>query len=116
MSESTVTELVIPREKWGRVLLLDYEGKKCCLGHLGTACGISDKAMRGFCAPSDITVQNEVKYPEAFQTDHPSHAYLLAMTVNDHPTMPRREKEYRLKILFKAHGINLSFTGVGGEP
>lgn len=48
-------EVLIPRDEWvrggrfeefGRTRLLNDLGNKCCLGHMGTACGVADEAMR----------------------------------------------------------------------
>lgn len=59
---SDVIRVVIPRDKWvrgGRVEefgyseLLNKRGNKCCLGHMGTACGRLDDEMRGIGLPSD---------------------------------------------------------------
>lgn len=51
-------EVLIPRDEWvrggregefGYAGLLNDKGNKCCLGHMGTACGVSDERlwMRG---------------------------------------------------------------------
>lgn len=43
-----IKKLVIDRALWGKGALLQEDGKMCCLGHLGRACGVDKNYLRPF--------------------------------------------------------------------
>lgn len=110
----TLKKLIIPREKWGKDLLLDHDtGKMCCLGHLAVAYGISKNTLDGFQMPEDRDFGSS-DYPKGFrQYLDDFGACDLASKINDDDDMSGPEKERRLKILFNSRRITLSFTGKG---
>lgn len=133
-----ISKLVIDRAKWGKGLLLTDDGKMCCLGFLCKAAGLEDddiigrgypkdagKGLNGGLKEKDIN-DKLAKIPDRFlglEEYQGGYAYgpsledsagdvgISAAEINDDDDMPWTEKEYRLKILFKAHGIKLSFKG-----
>lgn len=72
-------KLIIDRSKWAcgnhsdglTPKLLDLNGKRCCLGHLGKFCGLSDKSALGNFYPSSYNVRYYAKWPdELFENPH----------------------------------------------
>lgn len=104
-----LTKLVIQREKWGAGSLLRNDDRMCCLGHMGKACGASKNKLK------DKATLKHLLAPYAPGHFHPTyykgHIQDLAIDINDARAMPMEEKEERLKTLFKAHGIKLTFEG-----
>ena len=49
----------------GDPMLLNNEGGRCCLGFLGTACGVSDESMLGEELPGRLFSIDIEKYPKA---------------------------------------------------
>lgn len=101
-------EFTIYKDKWvrgdrhhngvylGSSLLLNDKGNMCCLGFLGQACGVVDEAMRERCAPTYI------------------HGYPVAewsgfIKVNDNTTYTDRQRQDKLRRLFKNIGFKVSF-------
>ncbi len=105
-----IKSLIIDRAKWGKGTLLRPDGKMCCLGHLGIACGILSDQFKDQTMPDHLETQYNNLYPPAFRGYHPSEADGIAADIND-SLLPKPEKERRLIILFKAYGIKLSFIG-----
>lgn len=109
-----IKRLTIDRAKWGIGWLRNYNtGKMCCLGFLGRACGVPSEILKGKGMPSDLSDVYNSCYPEAFKggKSDVTKAVELAAKVNDSECISWPEKEYRLKILFRAHGIRLTFKG-----
>lgn len=110
-----IKKLVIDRALWGSASLLRRDGRMCCLGHLGKACGVPDEAMFNVGTPDGLLKIESNKYPRKFDNTRWANyndfgVVDIATEIND-SNKSLKEKEYRLKILFKAHGINLSFKG-----
>lgn len=108
--QNNIKKLTIPREKWGKGSLLLPDGKMCCLGHLGKACGYTDDQLRGNGMPGEVSNWG-YKYPNAFKDMYGADE--IAAQINDADNMSGPEKERQLKILFKSRGIKLNFTGKG---
>lgn len=104
--------LVIPRGLWGRGQLLMGDGKMCCLGHLGRACGVPKRAMAEVVMPDSLMSQHISKFPDAFAKPGSEDPADLASEIND-CDMPVEEKMERIKILFRAYGWLVTFTGKG---
>ncbi len=102
-------KLVIQREKWGAGRLLRSDGRMCCLGHLAVACGAKKADIK-----NKILLERSLT---RFAYGHFKRDYIggdiqsIATDINDDIRMSIKEKEERLKILFKAHDIKLSFKG-----
>lgn len=121
-----IKELKIDRAKWTGVdrdipgwrddnALVTKDGRMCCLGFLGAACGITDKTMRDKGMPDDLGGRNNSKWPKAFRPSENEEYHTgpmwRAASLNDKPEMPLKEKERKLKLLFKENGIKLTFHG-----
>lgn len=126
-------KLIIDRKKWvngsnrssksfGTSMLLNGKNKMCCLGFLGQACGLDDADMLGVGTPAGIsddkvslvkgtyfrklfTVEKNTRHK--FQTNV---CYDLVNT-NDDNNISNKERESKLKVLFKKIGVNVSFVG-----
>lgn len=124
-----IKKLAIDRALWGKNALLRKkdptdpdEGKMCCLGHLGRACGISTKSLVGRAMPGKDIIAHR-KYPAAFLAKPTKVKYRnsngnveedsvadRAAEINDSDRRPAI-KERMLITLFKKANITLSFTG-----
>lgn len=121
-----IKKLVIDRAKWGRQYLLTpyTDGKMCCLGHLGRACGVSAKVLRGRGMPKGLKKTALAKYPKSVKSPVAYDAYDAtykafdgadnfpseAAYIND-SSLKGYQKERKLISLFKRNGITLGFTG-----
>ncbi len=102
-------ELIIDRAQWGQNWLLSgFDGKLCCLGHLGRACGIPLRRLRGQRMPSNLSLADQRLYPERTRLGE---LFELASGINDDEYLSMEERERRLKFLFKSRGIKLTFIG-----
>ncbi len=102
-------ELIIDRAQWGQNWLLSgFDGKLCCLGHLGRACGIPPQRLWGQCLPSNLSLADQRLYPERTRLGE---FFGLAAKINDNADWSMEERERRLKFLFKSRGIKLTFIG-----
>jgi hypothetical protein len=108
-----IKKLVIPREKWGAGALVRSDGKMCCLGHLGKACGVPVAEMLSMGMPSGLDYDRRFLFPKKFRDKFMADD--LAAKINDDTHMSGPEKERQLKILFSSRDIKLTFTGKG-EP
>lgn len=124
-----IKELKIDRAKWTGVDrdipcwrddngLLTKDGRMCCLGFLGAACGITNKTMLDKSMPDDLGARNNSKWPKAFRPDCAENTLATpdlgpmweAASIND-KHFAVKEKEKELKALFKKQGIKLTFYG-----
>lgn len=93
-----------------------YAGHMCCLGHLGVACGVPEKAMLGVSLPRDLlseTLKN--KFQKVLCEDTPDGSSRsvqgLAVRLNDMQELTDASREAKLTELFKSIGIRVRFTG-----
>ena len=111
--------LTIKRSKWIHTkkdletqskLHRKSDGKMCCLGFLTKACGIPVKKFSGFGTVEDVGLK---RLPKTLQwlvnNSYPSSDAFKAMKIND-SNMLRKNKEKRIKTIFKRHGINVKFV------
>jgi hypothetical protein len=120
-------ELVIDRKRWDRTtdkqlsgerLLNPDNNKMCCLGFLSRACGVPKKLILDITMPENVTFESdnagEPIYPknfnkktfEKFVVDHVSHQL---SEVNDSSDFTPKEKETKIKKLFRKAGITVKF-------
>lgn len=125
-------ELVIKRSEWIHTkkdlnspskLYRSRDGKKCCLGFYGSACGISSDAMRdlgafwvrGVCTIMDERGVYTEGLPGEMQwlvqgNGEPSDDAAYAMRANDNPFLTADEKESKIASVFAAHNVNVTFV------
>lgn len=106
-TKKTLTKLVIDRAKWGRGALVRDDGKMCCLGFLGLACGLTKKEMKPHAMPFAID-------PEPLARvgwDNADDCLLLSelAAINDDTTIRRPRKERLLTEKFRTAHVALSF-------
>lgn len=122
----SVNKLTIDRSKWvckrnkpkaGPSCLMNTQGFKCCLGFLGSACGIPDKTMQGIGTLSAFNEYPEFKgiLPKGLDTyTPPSNQFRTnesqAIDLNDAGPNPE-ETEKGLVEVFERMGIALTFEG-----
>jgi hypothetical protein len=110
--------LIIKESKWLQgnkesSYLLDGEGKMCCLGFLGKACGATDDQIRHLASPAKAT---EVNWIDGLVINGYSkfliNSSLCAkmMSVNDSKDLSLEDRKTKLRPLFKQIGITLRFT------
>jgi hypothetical protein len=105
----SVTEFTIDRAKWGKHMLLDENGKMCCLGFLSLACGVpSDELL--------FTTHPEHKWPvnNEFKRDEFGHSTELGRIlagINDGNNYSLSDKEDRITNIFADNGIKVTFIG-----
>lgn len=109
MKKDRIKTLTIYRNFWGmHNLLSDTGNRMCCLGHLGLACGIPKEKMRSVGSPSSLEDKFNAKYPKQFTETF----FDQAVVINDQEDLTTKEKEEKLRILFKRYGVQLRFTGL----
>lgn len=117
------------RSKWYRgkgaddSKLLNKHGMSCCLGFVGSACGISDLELEDEPSPEDTRYNSDdaaSKWPEwmfgnitftgAKLPNADSPDCRLAMAINDNPYINDDVRESKLIELFAKHGDTLTFV------
>lgn len=93
-------------EYFNQSSLLDTKNFQCCLGFLGSACGIPADHLLNVAIPSHSSVM--VDYPASFLE---SDAEKLAVTINDDRCLSSADRERQLKDLFSQAGIRVKFIG-----
>ena len=86
-------------------LIRHEDGKMCCLGFLGRACGVANAEMRGLKNPFIPGLAEMF----AAKVDA-SVAYGPAMELNDNASITDQEREAELVKLFAQHGIEVVFN------
>lgn len=109
-------QFTINRKKWLRgegseysSLLRTEDGKMCCLGFLGLACGGTKKQIESCDSPAGTYGP---KWPSALlhpDTGLDSTTCEELMKVNDNEDLTDTERESRLKKIFKEIGIKVVF-------
>jgi hypothetical protein len=118
-----ITEFVVDRIKWLRgegslesSLFRPTDGKMCCLGFYGKACGLTEEDMKHLGAP--FQVRNIVNnFPEEMmwlvekleQRYDSSPDCYCAMSTNDAGILTDDEREEKIKTIFAKHGITVAF-------
>jgi hypothetical protein len=67
-AKTKLLKLVIDRTKWNRgnpneARLVDCEGKRCCLGFLGAACGFTMEELGGAVSPQELPAKDDPFIP-----------------------------------------------------
>lgn len=114
-----VKEFTIDRSKWLRgegsadsFLVRASDGKMCCLGFYGKACGILKKEMRGMQEPDEVGQKFEDAAPWLFDgVSGPSGVCATLMRENDTVGGVGRDRERKVKELFAEHGVKVKFVG-----
>lgn len=107
-----IKELVIDRALWGPFKLLREDGRMCCLGHLGLACGVPKTAMLNRALPCDLNKERRL-YPMS-PTICDENWVSVCSAINDSRHSSLEEKEAKLIKAFsdfRGDGIKLSFIG-----
>ena len=116
-------DVVIDRSKWrtgfdgptahgdGPTQLLNYEGYRCCLGFIASACGIDDEHLVRCSIPGLVSLPPYNQLPIELKSSSPIDYVSDALLINDNGYSTRTAKEQKLLDLFKKSSINLSFTG-----
>lgn len=127
-------KVVIDRSMWyrglgdsGSALRRRSDGKMCCLGFVGIACGYTPEQISGMSTPDDVLNfgQGHVrapaetsKWPEAlaaktmFDNGWGDTALTNSLiTVNDSLTMGDDEREKRIGNLLASAGVEVEFVG-----
>ena len=114
-------KLIIDRQMWLRGegatvsrLLRSSDGKMCCLGQLGIACGIPSEMIKNRAVPSDVPLHVNafprflISDPE-YQPDA-SNECLALMKINDGVYYySEAEREHALTMEFAKHDIQVEF-------
>lgn len=111
-------KFTIDRATWLRgqknSVLLNGEGKRCCLGFFAQACGYSDKQMRGMATPYGVQRYYRTENVDwqtmlnKEQGDSSVEAYKL-MSINDDLSSTDEEKEKCITQIFSQLGIEVEF-------
>lgn len=127
-----VTTFTIDREKWLRgglspiasatpiPLLLDDQGRRCCLGFYAQACGLSDEQLANVSDPSEVggvgqgAIPSEMNWlvrHDRFRDEvRPSDACNELTWTNDSPYTGPDQREREVARLFEERGITVEFT------
>ncbi len=116
-------KLVIERARWLRGTggpnskLLDRDGKMCCLGFFGLACGFVEADLRGVAEPSGVTCDADGEWPSWLSSLDEYERRLidttacgLLMGTNDDDAIDDRNREEKLAKLFAEHGVEVEFV------
>lgn len=105
-------KLVIDRSKWLRgegysvsQLHRERDGKMCCLGFFGLACGIALERLTGCGDPQDTNARGQ--WPEWL---FDSNAVGNLITANDEQRFTQSEREARISAIFAKHGVAVEFV------
>lgn len=112
-------KLVIDRSRWyrgqgaeGSRLIREEDGKMCCLGFLGLACGIPAEHLQGYLTPSAVAPKHIGKWPTGlFIGGTLSTTCELLMHRNDAPAYLPSVREELLQEAFETIGIEVEFVG-----
>jgi hypothetical protein len=120
-------KLVIDRSKWLRgeganpsALLRSEDGKMCCLGFYGLACGAKPRDIRDVSAPADLAGRvfpgwlTRVDSDDGCDSIANSPDAAMLMNINDEIHMSDNQRERELSEIFARHGIDVEF--VDGAP
>ena len=110
-----VAKFTIPRSKWIRGMpgfssLLVPDGKMCCLGHYGKACGVPDESMLNRPLLSRVSMDSQLYWLDPLDLPRPEFKLLVA---NDEPRGRRysdADREADITRIFADHGITVTFT------
>lgn len=100
----------------GATLMLNEEGFKCCLGHIASQCGFTDKQLFNHGRPSQV-VKGAGTKPTGFltETDNSNIVDSLlthaAIAINDDENISFEERETELAKIFRNAGYEISFIG-----
>lgn len=129
---SNVKKLVIDRSKWLRgkpgdgVLLRPEDGRMCCLGFLGRACGLTEGEINSQGCPQDtesalwpawlvaIGELEEDDNEEEGREFADTATALHLMTINDSDKVSDDARERAIAEELAQHGVEVEF--VDGEP
>jgi len=110
---SPVTRFDVDRRTWFRgqggacSRLVTVTGKRCCLGFLGRACGISLKRMTDIASPAAIPGD----WPDAvLEGKEVSHACAGIINTNDAKDLTDKDREEELRRRFADIGLTVRFT------
>lgn len=90
----------------GNSELLNNDGNMCCLGFLGESCGVSNARMLGQIEPNDVDRNKHRNYPELGYD-----VWNKFISVNDNFRLTDRQRQDRLRRMFKKIGYKVSFKG-----
>ena len=90
----------------GDSALLNNNGNVCCLGFFGESCGVSHARMLGKIEPDDVDRNKHRNYPKL---DYD--VWAKFMSVNDNCGLTDRQRQDRLRRMFKKIGYKVSFKG-----
>jgi hypothetical protein len=109
-------KFIVWRGKWLRGTkyegcLLDSDGRRCCLGHLGRDVGIADGQIFGEALPANVTSplwpSQLSKGPGSLEWD--------AANINDDTEISDERREYLLTERFAREGIDVEFRDGDGS-
>ena len=111
----------IDRSKWvcgggkyasrlGSTHMLNDIGRMCCLGQICKAEGVAYGALLGQKNPDTVASKSN-NVPEFLYCEGMTDLTYRAVGLNDDTGLTQKEREKRLKALFKAHDIKLTFKG-----
>lgn len=108
-------KLVIERESWLRgegsdasELLRPGDGKMCCLGFYGLACGYLPEDLERLKTPASLL--DASKWPAwLLEFPHVTRECARLMSVNDNPDCTSSEREEEIIRRFAAYGVEVEF-------
>ena len=112
-------KFVVPRSTWwrghgpdGSKLLRGSDGMRCCLGHVGQQCGMSDEQLRNITDPGACGVHR--MWPTLLidykKVDSISIVCMEMMQTNDSDRYSEVDRESRLQALAIQAGFILEFV------
>lgn len=111
---SNVKEFTIDRSKWYRgntgtnSALRREDGRQCCLGFFGVACGVPGEHLLGIGYPTSFyNGAGGGEWPSWLLTTEGAHKFV---TINDNASIDGPSREQRLTELFAAHGVSVHFV------
>ena len=109
-TKKTLTKLVIDRAKWGRGALVREDGKMCCLGFMGLACGLTKEEMKLHGMPHSMDPEALARVGWVGWGNDDSCDLLGELaSINDNVNILRPRKERLLIEKFRTAGVELSF-------
>lgn len=112
--------LIIDRSKWLRgegvipsKLVRTMDGKMCCLGFMGLACGVTREEMFNLSSPHQLSVSKALLF-EGVVVNYEGN-YLITLigrglfAANDSRIISEQERELQITRFFSSIGVEVSF-------
>lgn len=111
-----MAKFTVDRQTWYRgkgcqnSYLLKGNGKKCCIGFVGTQCGVPNNVMLLIPSVEKVPTDNRLLFPKWMTDEGYSWGLSEAYRVNDDIAITDEHREEELKRIFERKGDEIEFV------